>query len=249
MKDVHHLFRMKVNDLKSKFASLQIVVWQNIEQFGGRQALVSYIKDKSILSSDNVIRVDEAATVDCIFMVLTTCWSFIDYELLEDIVISFCQEVKQSMERYIDEVVQLCQYKVSEIPPDPFCSNAYDETKEKLYFFVDIHVQELSLLRVKELKKLVAGILSVSPFQLLLYNVKETCITCIMLHSVVEKLSQQKLTNEQRNELWRNCVTGLQFQEFNEHFSELKAVKCMYNNTVAANKKLTFRFRSTIALM
>ena len=131
---------------------------------------------------------------------------------------SICPSRKHSMETYILEINRLCQWKVSEVPPDPFCSSAYNDTKEKLSFFVS--EEELILLRAKELRAIVAGILSLSPFQLLLYSVQRTCIICIVLRSVGELLFKQNLSNEQRNEFRKNHVISLQFQEYRVFFDE-----------------------------
>ena len=219
VEDVHYLFRIRVNQLKNKFASLQTVVQQNIEHSGDHQRLTDCVIRMKILNDSDAAVINEAtSSVDSIFTVLQPYWSFIDYEPLEGIVVLICPKINYLMEEYISDIKQLCQCKVSEVPPDPFCSNAYDRNKEKLSFFVN--EKELSLLRVKELKTIIAGIFSVPPFHLLLYCIQGTCITCVIFRSLGKQLFVKKLTNEQEREFRRNHITVLQFQRFKVCISE-----------------------------
>ena len=219
---LHFMFNVEVRNLKSEFANLQAIIQHSIESSASHQMLIDLVRGTCVLSDDHQVQIIEA-TVDDIFIILTTYLSFIDYEPLERIVETVCPDVKEWMEQYVVHLEQFCRRKVSEIPSDPLSSNVYNENKETLSFKVD--EEDLTLMRVKQLKRIVAEILLLNPFELLLYScvVQEGCVlvACVMFRSVGEKVFEKKhLTELQQDHFRKAKITSLQFKSFKACFNK-----------------------------
>ncbi len=90
------------------------------------------------------------------FEVLSNFWSFFDYKILKNIIMSYCFELNQDFEEYVSKFKEYCNRRVCEVPDDSYSTKlSKSEEKKKLYIQIDQNfVDEIKKLKMKDLKYL-----------------------------------------------------------------------------------------------
>lgn len=117
-------------------------------------------------------------SISKLFLKLSDCWSFFDYEFLLMIIDRFCTELTSDIKEYLSHFEQYCQRRLCEVPNDVF--KAKKGHKNNLYVKCDEKFEKITLDRVKKLELKLSKLLGTD---LYLLRVDEGCIELIFYSS------------------------------------------------------------------
>ena len=128
--------------------------------------------------------IESAKSVSVIFIILSTYWNYLDYEVLVYIINkhSTCDDDsdKKRLQNYEEALQIFCKRRIFELP-QPESGNGTDHRKqEKLSVKLNVH-QDTSLEQIYQLKRKISKILQVNSATLLIYSVDEGCVQLIFL--------------------------------------------------------------------
>ena len=136
-------------------------------------------------------------SLDRVFIVLTDYWSFLDCDLLENIVENYgCDSDHEKMVKYQEELNLFCKRRISEVPNKSLVLSD-DQTREKMV--VKLNISDPRLAVIKDLKIKICKILSIEPWSLQIMEIKEGCVQITFLSS--KCLFSESLTEAQCEDL------------------------------------------------
>lgn len=226
--------RREVQIVKRRFSDLVAKVRQKIKDLDdGLVKLVAHLSCMSVLTEDDEMQVLRATSVDSIFIILRSYWSFLDYENLEDIAVNVCyDDTEHEWKEYGDAVKIFCERRISEFPNDSLHNGVDHQGMEKLYIWLDL--TDPSLNRIKHLKEVIANILGRKASKLILENIARgsVCVTFLIATSLGEALFEKgSLTDQQKDAFRREHAISLKFKSTLIMFHQQQQ-KGIYNHTL-----------------
>ena len=128
--------------------------------------------EKIPLLRDHKDELLKAKSIKEIFNILTSFWSFFDYDLLEHI-IKECDSDKRCLMEYEDALKEFCKRRVTELPQNALASGNASNT-DKIWVKVDL--KNPTLQQVRNLKGRIAQILEVPVSALFLNDIQSGCV-------------------------------------------------------------------------
>ena len=196
-----------IRTMERKFARLQLSIRESLKERNvpcmklvdhlmAYRYLHSVLTDKSTLClSNQQSDLEKAENIDNIFRILTPFWSFLDFELLEDIISDRTLGAdgdRQRLDEYSTSLKEfLYSWKVDAYEVCLHTSESLD-SKVKLRFKLDTD----SLAIYRDVKAAIARILDVQVCALQLYSIQEGCVELSFLcHDMALKVPfcQQQL--------------------------------------------------------
>lgn len=173
----------------------------------GFRVFLAVLKKEDILLADQHDKLERADSIDQIFITLSRFWSFLDYEILEDIIIKFgADDDRQNLDEYVQALKEFFDsWKV-----EPGKLNVQQivggvDTRVKMYFKLDVN----SLQQYRDIKAAVARIFEVKVHSLCLCSIEEGCIELVFLYPKVAADTVIPLSDDKCAELAQMVPTVL----------------------------------------
>ena len=160
-----------IRQIKHTFARTVTSVRQYIIKCGcDYKDLMIYALNMGILSEEDEKRIREASNADDVITVLTTYWSFLDTEPLDNIIVLFgSEENKVRMDKYNHELRSFCQRRVSRAEfPDSY-GIGENSGRKKLRIALDLN--DPTVRRVRNLEVVIANILGRQASEVALHDI------------------------------------------------------------------------------
>ena len=203
-----------IRTMERKFAKLQLSIRESLKErhvpymklvdhLMAYRYLHSVLTDKSTLYlSHQQSDLEKAESMDNIFRILTPFWSFLDFELLEDIVDDRTLGADGDRQRLDEYSTSLKEFLYSwKVDAYEVCHHTSEsvESQVKLHFKLDTD----SLAMYRDVKAAIARILDVQVHALQLYSIQEGCVELSFLchdmalqvpfgHQQIESLSAMR---------------------------------------------------------
>ena len=176
-----------IKNIKKKFTNLQTATRESLKKSetvdllslvalltSYRSSCAVIDKESDMLLADQQGDLRRAASVDEIFVIISPFWSFLDFEILEDVIEKFGAESDQSdLATYFTELKKfLNTWKV-----EPCKISRLDDDKKKVKFCFKLDTDSLAIYR--DLKAAIARILKVDVYALHLHSIEPGCIQLI----------------------------------------------------------------------
>ncbi len=194
------------NDIKTierKYVRLQTATRESLKKSRSVDLLslvallTSYRASRAVIESESNMllahqqeELRKAASVDEIFVIVSPFWSFLDFEILEDVIELFgADSDRQNLAEYVTEHKQfLNSWKVSPCKISPL-----DDDKSRMKICIKLDTDSLEIYR--DLKIAVARIFEVEVYALHLHSIEDGCIQLIFIlpaivHIIVTKRDQ-----------------------------------------------------------
>ncbi len=145
--------------------------------------LTSYRASRAVIESEsNMLLAHQqedlrrAASVDEIFVIVSPFWSFLDFEILEDVIELFgADSDRHNLAEYVTELKQfLNSWKV-----EPCKISRLDDDKSRMKICIKLDTDSLAIYR--DLKIAIARIFEVEVYALHLHSIEDGCIQLIFI--------------------------------------------------------------------
>ena len=221
-------FRIKtdLDKLQKKFATLQTSVRKSLkEREVPTQDVIAHVIGFGV-SDEHKKELTALNSFDRVFVILTDYWSFLDCDLLENIVENYgCDADQDKILKYQEELNLFCKRRVSEVPNKSLVLSS-DQTRERM--IVKLNISDPRLAVIKDLKIKLCKILSIEPWSLQIMEIKEGCVLITFLISVhVSKcLYSKSLTEAYCEDLKNLSVLTITYSN-SDCFKKVFPVSCM----------------------
>ena len=220
-------FKIKtdLDRLQKNFASLQTSVRRSLkEREVSTQDVVAHVVGYGV-SDEHKKELTALNSLDRVFIVLTDYWSFLDCDLLENIVENYgCDSDHEKMAKYQEELNLFCKRRISEVPNKTLVLSD-DQTREKMV--IKLNISDPRLAAIKDLKIKICKILSIEPWSLQIMEIKEGCVQITFLISKCQ--FSESLTEVQREDLKELSVLTLTYTN-SDGVQNVFLVSCMHVN-------------------
>ena len=173
----------------------------------GFRVFLAVLKKEDILLADQHDDLIKAESIEAIFITLSRFWSFLDYEILEDIIEKFgAVNDRKNLNEYVESLKEFFDsWKVE--PGKVNLQQVIDgeDTRLKMYFKLDVN----SLRQYRDIKAAVARIFDVKVHSLCLCSIEEGCIELVFLYPKVAADTVLPLSEARRAELAQMTPTVL----------------------------------------
>ena len=194
-----------VNKITREFAELQTNILLSLEKKGVKaQHVVAHVIAFGVTEANkDILRKEESLAQ--VFILLTGCWSFLDYDLLDSIVEVFgTKKDCCRMREYQKKLIEFCKRRISELPSGVLLlSNgleAQTQTLRRERLTIKLNIKsDPKLSVIKEIKKKIYKILDADSATLEIKEVKEGCVevTFFILEGVSTLVFSKPLTEKQ----------------------------------------------------
>ncbi len=187
-----------IKTIERKFAHLQTATRESLKKcnvilMSLVALLTSYRTSRAVIEREsNMLLADQqedlrrAASVDEIFVIVSPFWSFLDFEILEDVIKMFGADSDHNLAEYITELKEfLNTWKV-----EPCKISRLDDDKKRTKLCFKLDTDSLAIYR--DLKVAIARIFEVDVHALHLHSIEDGCIQLIFLCLEMVHLSVQK---------------------------------------------------------
>ena len=161
-------------------------------------------KQQHVLS-DVGKKIQNASSIQEIFLELVCYWSFFNYELLEHIIqVHGTAEDKAKLQKYLNDLKDFCQRRIFEVPPHVYGKENKGQNWAKFTVKLDDEVQKLQDLR--RVRRKIAEILDLQLSKLYLCHITKGCVEVVFM---IPQLVAQKvfpLSDGQQRSLLANHV-------------------------------------------
>lgn len=193
--DFEHQIHLDLERIRIKFTQLQTALRKSLTQKEVKpKEIVAHVmgygvfkyqiqgKDDNLLKSSEE-KLNNAASIEDVFIVLSNYWSCIEYKILAIIVDEYGdKDDREKMEEYRNDLkIFFENRKLSEIPKDSKFTNGHTsgETHERVIIKLNLDNPHLQI--VTNLKSKICEILGVKPSILLIEEIKEGCVEVTLL--------------------------------------------------------------------
>lgn len=153
--------------------------------------LLGYGQYEAVCSKDNLLLSDrqsdleKANSIDMVFVLMSPFWSFLDYEILEDLIDNFGTDIdQQNMAQYVEflkSFLESCKV-------EPCIVNHYtctfDDSRVKLHLKLDTD----SMAHYRNIKATIARIFRVKVYAINVHSIKQGCMELIFLFPKMPEL-------------------------------------------------------------
>lgn len=209
-------FRIKtdLDKLQKKFATLQTSVRKSLKGRGvPTKDVVAHVIGFGV-SDEHKKELMALDSFDEVFIILTDYWSFLDCDLLENIVENYgCDTDQEKIGKYQEELNLFCKRRISEVPNKSLVLSN-DQTRERM--IVKLNINDPRLAIIKDLKIKICKILSIEPWSLQIMEIKEGCILLTFLVSfhISKHLFSKSLMKVQCEDLKDLSVLTIAYSNF-----------------------------------
>ena len=201
--------KMDLDKLQKSFATLQTAIRRSLkEREVSTQDVIAHVIGFGV-SDEHKKELMALNSVDRVFITLTDYWSFLDCDLLENIVENYgCDSDQERIEKYQEELTSFCKRRISEVPNKNLILSS-DQTHEQMV--VKLNISDPRLTIIKDLKIKICKVLSIEPWSLQIMEVKEGCVlvTFLIPIQISKCLFSKSLTEAQREDLSNLSVLTL----------------------------------------
>jgi len=153
--------------------------------------------------NDDGKKIQNASSIQDIFLVMPCYWSFFNYEPLEHIIeYKGTPDDKENLRMYLDDLEEFCQRRVFEVPPHVYGNESNKENWAKFRVKLDDEIRKLHDLR--QVRRKIARILGLR--HLYLCEVTEGCVQVVFLIPQIVAQKVFPLSDAQQNSLSANHV-------------------------------------------
>lgn len=217
--DLEHQLKLNCEQIQNRYASFVYSLSEYVIKKGvGASKLRRFILNlPASQSSRNRDKLKKADDIDEIFDLTEDCASFVHYDIYQSIRDTFCSGWKDFPELnypkdFRDYIERHTIEEFSKSIPNLKEKHAKMASKELTFKFDNIHVHD-RVIKLEDLRMVVAKVLRLHPSEVLLIDVEKGCVivTFLIPTSVAEDIFAQKLSSSQVKEfemlsvLWIRC--------------------------------------------
>ena len=204
--DQKEQFNSNIKSIQKKFADLltstrkslkeqQVDLLDLVAHLMGFSLFSAVLVKQEALLADRCRDLENADSIDRIFVILSPFWSFLDYEILEAIIDEFGTDNDHSnLRQYVKDLKKA----LSQVEPGTLTIK--EDTYIKLYVKLDTDVNE-ALRRYRDIKATIARIFGVEVYALQLCSVEDGCIELIFRYPKVAADTVLPLSEDKQSEL------------------------------------------------
>ena len=148
--------------------------------------------------NDDGKKIQNATSIQDIFLVMPCYWSFFNYEPLEHIIeYKGTPEDKENLQKYLHELKEFCKLRIFEVPPHVYGNKSNKENWAQFTVKLDDEIQKLHDL--SQVRRKIASILGLR--YLYLYEITEGCVKVVFLIPQLVAQEVFPLSDAQQNSL------------------------------------------------
>ena len=148
--------------------------------------------------NDDGKKIQNATSIQDIFLVMPCYWSFFNYEPLEHIIeYKGTPEDKENLQKYLHELKEFCKRRIFEVPPHVYGNKSNKENWAQFTVKLDDEIQKLHDL--SQVRRKIASILGLR--YLYLYEITEGCVKVVFLIPQLVAQEVFPLSDAQQNSL------------------------------------------------
>ena len=194
-----HIIKQELKKIKKKFFELLLDIQEKLKNKEiSPNALVTDVtvyanQFNLLMAKKDKRRLDSVSSIDDVFKILSSYWTFIEHETLVNIVERYGdEEMQRKLEEYQEELKKFFKgRRVSELPMPVECTNNGDlrETHKKIV--LKLNEKDPDWGNIFQLKGTICSILDIPPSALLIQKIEKGCIQVTFYIS--RHLAEQKL--------------------------------------------------------
>ena len=173
--------------------------------------------------NDDGKKIQNASSIQDIFLLMPCYWSFFNYEPLEHIIeYKGTPEDKENLRMYLDDLEKFCQRRVFEVPSHVYGNESNKGSWAKFTVKLDDEIRKLH--DVRQVRRKITRILGLR--HLYLCDITKGCVEVVFLIPQIVAQKVFPLSDAQQNSLSATHVVEYSCNEVHtQHFSEASNLK------------------------
>ena len=207
--DLEAKLTMDTEVMIKKFGGLVVKTLLSLEKQGVSHTIVRVcVIHLEGFVQDHEKEFEQAGSVEDIFVILHHCWSFLNYDVLEEIIIQLgTEDDKKHLDKYLCDLETFCKRSAFAVPDHVYGG----KNPKKPMFAVKMKMPQNTIKDVLQAKRKIAKILDVRPSTLHICCVEEGCVK---VHFIVPEYIAKEVLPPSPERLAALAEESIQFLEY-----------------------------------